>query len=420
VDRCEADLAVLEKLADVHAAAKNRYQVNRVKQLFEGDRLTDSVNMLHRQLLAALNARARALEKPTSALNEIAFEECCKESDESLRCLRFEILDVRERLVQEGANLRALMREEYNNTKNEQTRSKMMREYVVQMASLDAIIVRNRYDANNLYESLEDLVVFEADKEDDGTTEHTVDSEGYRYVRTRNWRSPEVDRCKNTIALVEAKIAQAEGVAVTAFNNATFFLESMSSQWRSTAGDAGDGAPEVPPLDGAEVNPSPSTLPPPRPSLPPVFLASWLTVNPTTTTTTTTVLPTHHGVAQEERPDSWLAKSDYLRAQRLQADVVRWVEGQLHKLSNRERLVQAEVADLRLQAAAVEDHLDAGLRAQVHAHPPTSPPPMPRSWSPASDPSRVHPCPMSHVPCPRCGRRWRRPTSPTAPPTWWT
>ena len=57
--------------------------------------------------------------------------------------------------MQEGANLRALMREEHNGTKNEQARARMVQQYVVQMASLDGIVARNRYDANNLYESLE-------------------------------------------------------------------------------------------------------------------------------------------------------------------------------------------------------------------------------------------------------------------------
>ena len=51
-----------------------------------------------------------------------------------------------------GANLRTLLREEYNGCKNEQTRSKMMKEYAVQMASLDGIVIRNKYDANILYE----------------------------------------------------------------------------------------------------------------------------------------------------------------------------------------------------------------------------------------------------------------------------
>ena len=66
----------------------------------------------------------------------------------------------------------------------------------------------------------------------------------------------------------------------------------------------------------------------------------------------------------EESPDSWIAKSEYTRTRQMQDDIVKWVTMQLKKLSGREKLVQAEVSDLRLQVAAVEDHLHAGLRAQ--------------------------------------------------------
>ena len=104
LDRCEADLVTLERLLVIHNNAKHRYQILRVKQLMESDRLTDSIDVLHRQLLGALGARIRALELPGAATDELTFQDFCKQSDESLRCLRFEILDLRERLVGEGDN----------------------------------------------------------------------------------------------------------------------------------------------------------------------------------------------------------------------------------------------------------------------------------------------------------------------------
>ena len=59
-----------------------------------------------------------------------------------------------------------------------------------------------------------------------------------------------------------------------------------------------------------------------------------------------------------------MAVTEYTRTRQMQEDIVKWVTMQLKKLSGREKLVQAEVSDLRLQVAAVEDHMNAGLRAQ--------------------------------------------------------
>ena len=108
------------------------------------------------------------------------------------------------------------------------------------------------------------------------------------------------------------------GVSITALNNANYFVESLTTQWKSTVADGGEGLPTVESIDGIG----------------------------------------------EDSPDSWIAKSEYTRTRQMQDDIVKWVTMQLKKLSGREKLVQAEVSDLRLQVAAVEDHLHAGLRAQ--------------------------------------------------------
>ena len=62
-----------------------------------------------------------------------------------------------------------------------------------------------------MYVALEDLIVFEADKDDIGI-DGTVQKEGFRYVKEKEWQSADIDRCKKTIALVNAKIAHAEGM----------------------------------------------------------------------------------------------------------------------------------------------------------------------------------------------------------------
>ena len=63
-----------------------------------------------------------------------------------------------------------------------------------------------------MYAALEDLIVFEADKDDIGI-DGTVQNEGFRYVKEKEWKSADIDRCKKTIALVNAKIAHAEGMS---------------------------------------------------------------------------------------------------------------------------------------------------------------------------------------------------------------
>ena len=62
-----------------------------------------------------------------------------------------------------------------------------------------------------MYVALEDLIVFEADKDDIGI-DGTIQNEGFRYVKEKEWQSADIDRCKKTIALVNAKIAHAEGM----------------------------------------------------------------------------------------------------------------------------------------------------------------------------------------------------------------
>ena len=55
------------------------------------------------------------------------------------------------------------------------------------------------------------MIVFEADKDDIGI-EGTIQKEGFRYLKEKEWKSADIDRCKKTIALVNAKIAHAEGM----------------------------------------------------------------------------------------------------------------------------------------------------------------------------------------------------------------
>ena len=82
VSRGEKNIICLSKYNTLSEHSKMRFKVLRVKQVFECERLSESIDCLQRRLLGVLDARVRALEAPQGAHNAIQFQNMCQASEE--------------------------------------------------------------------------------------------------------------------------------------------------------------------------------------------------------------------------------------------------------------------------------------------------------------------------------------------------
>jgi hypothetical protein len=76
----------------LNKGAQDRFNIVRIKQLFETERLNKSIDNLNKKLLEVLYARVRALELPKGALNSLQFQDLCHQSEDCLKCLALEVL----------------------------------------------------------------------------------------------------------------------------------------------------------------------------------------------------------------------------------------------------------------------------------------------------------------------------------------
>ena len=307
IERLQAEYSSMETIRnniadmiDSNTKAKERFKVMSLKVYLETKRHKKEVKNLKRKLLKCLDARKRALDLPGTAQNRILFEEYKNQADEALRTLRFEIADVKERLVAEGVKTRQLHDEESQLCLNEATRLRMIKEFLVQRESLDKFIARNRYEVINLLRDSEKLKSIEAERDERGT-KGTIDNAGERYAPDKEWESEEVQKCQRLIDLVMAKITVGEGVLVTSAYTQKNMLGSLSTKWS---------------IESLSVR------------------------------------------------DNWIENSDYERAEHFMQDCMQWLTTQYAKLRNRDRELKLESKELRLRVQAAEDQLQVSFRSQ--------------------------------------------------------
>ena len=82
VDRGKRNLQCLERISELNSQACSRFKIFRVKQIFECERLNESIDCAHRRLLCVLDARVRALKAPEGALDSLHFQILCRHSEE--------------------------------------------------------------------------------------------------------------------------------------------------------------------------------------------------------------------------------------------------------------------------------------------------------------------------------------------------
>jgi hypothetical protein len=295
VNSIDSDNDTWRYLANLHQQSKDRYKVLRTKQYMEYERHHNQVERMQKKLLDLVEARRRALDMPGGAQNAMQFEDLRTQSEAALRTLRYEVVDAKTALIDEGVRMRTMWDEANASCKSEHTRVRMLREVILQRNSLSQIISRHRYEVFHLYEGLEKLKLIEAERDDLGDRD-TYDNIGERYLPDKRWESPEIVALLKQIAPIREKIVLTQGLITTTGQAQKAILENMANKW---------------------------------------------------------------GTEYFQVRDSWIENSDYDRSQRLMYDVVQWLSVQREKLGMREKEIGLTRDELlaELQAAREETEI---------------------------------------------------------------
>lgn len=215
---------------DIDEECRHRFTVVRTKVILEKSRQLKSFVHLRHRLFKAIEDRKRALGMPSTASSKAEFDKLCQTSEETLRSLRFEVIDVKESLAAEGVRLRSLHDEELSICQYELKRLQVLKDLLHQRSCIDKIIERNQYEVINLLESKEKILLLEAEKDDTGRD--TIEGKGEKYSQSKSWDGPEVKAVNRLIDLVMNKIVLIEGVSRTASYCQKYLIESMSAKWK--------------------------------------------------------------------------------------------------------------------------------------------------------------------------------------------
>lgn len=209
--------ANLQGLLKDHMDAIKRFKVIRAKHSLEFERQKTYCKQLQDKLFRVLDARRRALDFPKGSTTLLQFEKLRESSEQSLRTLRYELVDVKECLISEGVRLRNMHDEEFRYCQSELNRVRMLKEVVGQGSSIDQIIVRHRYSVLHLLEDLEKMYLVECEKDEEGLVD-TVDDLGEQYIPHKVWNTPDIQTCTRTLETVMTKSNMTHELAVTAGN----------------------------------------------------------------------------------------------------------------------------------------------------------------------------------------------------------
>ena len=282
------------KFIALQTLSKNRYRVNKAKQLLERERIAEVKDRLTKKLLMLLEARRKVLDLPRGADSIIRFEQLREIAERSLNTLRYEILECRQELINEGQMLRVLYVEELGCCQLESTRVRMLRDTVTQRTFIDKLLEKHKYESVNLLKDIEKLKLLEAEKDDLGLV-GTIDDKGERYKLDRKWSNSNINEALRMLEMLSAKIALTEGVRETAANSQSNIMENMGVRW---------------------------------------------------------------GTEESMTEDSLTHNIDVIRSKRLLNEVVNWVASQHDKILDRQQTLDKQEADMRSEIAALKKFLD--------------------------------------------------------------
>jgi predicted nucleic acid-binding Zn-ribbon protein len=225
----EFDLKNVQDLKLLQDKSINAFKVIRLKQFYEKERQINFITTLKNRLLRAINARKFALNYPTTAMDQFSYEDYCRKSEESLRFVKYEIYECKYLLLQEGIRLRKFLNEEEHYLMNEFSRICLSLEIITQRDLFDNIIVRYKTEIISYFTEIEKHKLLETDADEVGI--ETIDDLGERYIPTKTWTSPAVNKIQRIIDLHLAKIKITENYGRSANAGQRYLIDILIKQY---------------------------------------------------------------------------------------------------------------------------------------------------------------------------------------------
>lgn len=225
----DSTLKTIVDLRNQHVFAKDSYKMMKIKQYMERERQTKLIEQLTARLLKAIKARSVAMYLPSTARSRIDFAHLQNQSEEALRVLRYELLDCKQLLIDEGIRLRSLHYEELIFCQNELTRLKTSKEILFQRSCMDQILSRYKLEVINFMQQQEKAFLREAEVDFVGVD--TIDELGERYRKDKEWKSSEVIKCTKLVEIALAKIALTEGLGQSAMESQRRMINLLTTKY---------------------------------------------------------------------------------------------------------------------------------------------------------------------------------------------
>lgn len=156
----------------------------------------------------------------------------CRQAESILSSLEYELVDIKQQLVQEGIYLRNIHEEEYLSRQYECNRLKLLQEIIQQRVAIDQIIKRHQYEILHLYDVKERILLNEAEKDEVGM--ETINNEGEKYIDPYDQifqSSNELKQCNKQIDLIQNKFQLTISMNQTASSCQYNILHVISMKW---------------------------------------------------------------------------------------------------------------------------------------------------------------------------------------------
>jgi hypothetical protein len=225
----EIDIKSIQDLAILQQNSILRFKQARLKQSMELKRQEDFIASLRNRLFKCLLQRRSAIDFPSTARTIVEYQEFKQKSENLLVELKLELFEARQASLQEGVRFRCLLREEKELLRAELMRVNVSLEILNQRGSFDSILQKFKFDCSNLLSDLERLKLREADKDDVGL--ETFDDWGERYLPTKVWSNPDIQKCQRMMDLTIAKSKSTEGFSRSASESQRVVIDCLSNQF---------------------------------------------------------------------------------------------------------------------------------------------------------------------------------------------
>jgi HEAT repeat protein len=227
---CDIDSKATLNLKAMHDKCLDSFKLLRFRAELEKERQQKYISSLRLRLLRAVNARRYAMTFPSTAMDKRQFEDFSRQAEDALRYLLMEIFECKSLLEREGMRLRHHWYEEEKAFENESIRINVSIEILRQKDCYDQILSKYKVEIIQLLVELEKYKLVEADKDDVGID--TIDDLGERFAQTRTWTNPNVIKCQRMVDLLVSKVDITEGLGRSTASSQRYLVDAVSQQSR--------------------------------------------------------------------------------------------------------------------------------------------------------------------------------------------